>query len=152
MTVSPAVDCAPDLPPNTDVGLLLPRCVNRAASPSPKKAPQLEMGSLSIPVQGFFSCQDTVLHCPSCSFSSLCLSAEGDPSSQCLPDPFYLPQLVVTHLWPIRFLSGPVSLVDSVSFPPRLLGVKVLWLQPFFERHRKYGSPYFSAVLASLQI
>ena len=55
--LSPTVDSAPDLPPNPGVAPLLPRCTNRAASPSTEKAPQLEMGSLSVPVRGFILVQ-----------------------------------------------------------------------------------------------
>ena len=50
------------------------------------------------PSQRFSSCLDTVFCFHSCSFSSLCLSAEGIPSLPFLCTPFYFPQFAITHL------------------------------------------------------
>ena len=97
---------------------LLPRCTNREQLQSEEGPPVRDRIPLSLSPRSF-SCPDTVLHFPSHSFSSFCLSAEGGPSPPCPRGLFYLP---LSHFLPSRF-----SLFSSQA-----LVFKVLWLLHFF--------------------
>ena len=125
--VSLAVHCTPDLPLKPELAPFRPRCMNREAGPS------LKMGSAvrdpltcsyrwdpSLSQSKVFSVfPDTVLHFPTCPFSSLCLSAERDPSPSCLCSRFYLPQFTIIHLCSLKlfcFLPGRLSLFSSQTF------------------------------------
>ena len=138
------MDCACDLPRNLGVAPLLPRYTNMAAGPSQKKALQLETGSLSVPIKGFFLVQIKSYTSPDALSLPFVSPQKGIPPLHAYAACFISPGLQSPIRWS-RCLP-----VDSVSFSSRLLGLKFPWLQPFFERHGRYGSPYFSTMLAPL--
>ena len=81
---------------------LLPRCTNREPAPVQKKPHSVrDQIPLSLSPRSF-SCPGRVLHLTSCSFSSLCLSAEGGSSPPCPCS---------------RFLSPPVLSYPPIFFP-----------------------------------
>ena len=58
---------------------LLPRCANKAASPSSEKVPQLEIGSLSVQVHGFSLVQIQSYASPAPLFLSFVSLQKGIP-------------------------------------------------------------------------
>ena len=87
-------------------------------------------------------CPDMVLHFPSHSFFSLCLSAEGGPSPL-FPGSLFFLISPSSQLPTYLFSSFPIFfLVDSVSLPPRLWCSKSFgFYTSLFEGRGKYGSP-----------
>ena len=111
-------DCTPDLPPNPGVAPLLPRYTKRAASPSQKKVLQLEMGSLSVPVQGFSLVQIQSYVSPATRSLPFVSLQKGIPLLHAYEACFISP--VCNHLpmgwWPIRLsrcLPGRLNLFSS---------------------------------------
>ena len=122
--LTPTADCASELVTEPGAGPLLPRCVNRAAGPSPEKAPQLETGSFSVPVCGFSLVQIQPYTSIASPFSSLC--AEGDPhlcssAARCI-SPSLKPRTYGLSGRLSQWVPGDVS----VTLPPGLLEFEVL--------------------------
>ena len=126
--LSATAHCASELVTLPGTGSPPPQVCEQVSWPQSRESPKVRDWIFLCPNQWFFSCRDTLLHFPSLSFSSLCLSAERDPSPLFLCCPFYLSLFTIMHLWPIR-LSPWVPGGISVTLPPGLLEIKVLWPQ-----------------------
>ena len=77
---SPIADCASELVTKPRAGSPPPQVCEQVSWPQSRESPKVRDWIFLCPNQWFFSCPDTLLHFPSLSFSSLCLSTEGDPS------------------------------------------------------------------------
>ena len=141
------MDCACDLPRNLGVAPLLPRYTNMAAGPSQKKALQLETGSLSVPIKGFFLVQ---------------IKSYTSPAS--LSFPFVFPQKGIppVHAYAAHFIS-PSSQSCTYGLPGYLHGsleTSVSLCSPYSWNSKSFGlntavlqgrgnfrSTYFSTLL-----
>ena len=84
----PTSDCASELLTKPGAGSLLLQVHEQGSRPQCGESPAVRDWIFVHPGSWFFSCPDTVLRFHSLSFSSRCLSAEGDPSHPCLHGPF----------------------------------------------------------------
>ena len=91
-SLSPTVDCALDLGTEPGAGSPPPQVHQQGSQPQSRESPAVRDWIFLHAALRFFSCPDTVLCFPSHSFSSLCLSTEGDPSL-----PFILSLPVCNH-------------------------------------------------------
>ena len=85
--LSPTVDCTPDLTIEPRASSPPPQVHDQGNHPPSRESPSVRDWIFLCLSPGFLSCPDTILCFPSLSFSSLCLSVEGDS----LPSICFLP-------------------------------------------------------------
>ena len=143
-SLSPTVGCAPDLATEPRAGFPTPQVSEQGSRPQSRESPTVK--DWILPSPRFFSCPDTVLHLPSLSLSFVSLQKGITPLR------VYMAHFISPSLQsPIYVQSGGlgVSLVVTRSlFLQNSWDSKSFGFSPsLFERHRKFRSPYLSAML-----
>ena len=119
----------PDLAPKPGAGSLSPQVHDQDSWPQSGESPSVGECIFLCPGPRFFYCPDSVLCFPSLSFSSLCLSAEEDPSSICFISPSSQSHTYGPPGFPSGSLEETLSLFLLDSWGSKSFGFNLLCLR-----------------------
>ena len=144
VSLSSTADCTLDLTPNPGVASLLPRCETRAPGPSLRKALQLQIRSLSVPVQSFLLSRYSPMLPQLLFLFPLSLRRRGSLPSLPTQPVFSLPRSYTygPPACPGESLGTSLSLCSPDSWNSKSFGLNT----SVFEGRGNFGYPYFSTI------